>query len=133
MEQENGKFVPLQLDPKSFDSIETVSFITPIPTKPKEVFEEDQIVSMVTKIIQDILYKQKSTYISDSKKIRVSIDTNNTSLYFDKSLVESVSSKKYTIEDREVLINFRDSEKVQDNYSNITVTFVLIEFIEKED
>lgn len=133
MEQENGKFVPLQLDPKSFDSIETVSFVTPIPTKPKEVFEEDQIVSMVTKIIQDILYKQKSTYISDSKKIRVSIDTNNTSLYFDKSLVESVSSKKYTIEDREVLINFRDSDKVQDNYSNITVTFVLIEFIEKED
>lgn len=133
MEQENGKFVPLQLDPKSFDSIETVSFVTPIPTKPKEVFEEDQIVSMVTKIIQDILYKQKSTYISDSKKIRVSIDTNNTSLYFDESLVESVSSKKYTIEDREILINFRDSEKVQDNYSNITVTFVLIEFIEKED
>lgn len=133
MEQENGKFVPLQLDPKSFDSIETVSFVTSVPTKPKEVFEEDQIVSMVTKIIQDILYKQKSTYISDSKKIRVSIDTNNTSLYFDKSLVESVSSKKYTIEDREVLINFRDSEKVQDNYSNITVTFVLIEFIEKED
>lgn len=133
MEQENGKFVPLQLDPKSFDSIETVSFVTSVPTKPKEVFEEDQIVSMVTKIIQDILYKQKSTYISDSKKIRVSIDTNNTSLYFDKSLVESVSSKKYTIEDREVLINFRDSDKVQDNYSNITVTFVLIEFIEKED
>lgn len=133
MEQENGKFVPLQLDPKSFDNIETVSFVTPIPTKPKEVFEEDQIVSMVTKIIQDILYKQKSTYISDSKKIRVSIDTNNTSVYFDKSLVESVSSKKYTIEDREVLINFRDSDKVQDNYSNITVTFVLIEFIEKED
>lgn len=125
-------FVPIKVGTE-LENIETISFVTPIPTKSREVKYEEQLIMVVEKIIKDILKDQKETLLNDCKKICISIESNNTEEYFDEDLVSSVSSRSYDIDNRKVLINFKDNDKVQENYINMVVKFILIEFIEKED
>ena len=125
-------FVPTKVG-TDLENIETVSFVTPIPTKPREVKYEEQLIMVVEKIIKDILKDQKETLLNDCKKICISIESNKTEEYFDGDLVSSVSSRSYDIDNRKVLINFKDNDKAQENYINMVVKFILIEFIEKED
>lgn len=125
-------FVPIKVGTE-LENIETVSFVTPIPTKPHEVKYEEQLIMVVEKIIKDILKDQKETLLNDCKKVCISIESNDTKEYFDEDLVSSVSSRSYDIDNRKVLINFKDIDKVQENYINMIVKFILIEFIEKED
>ena len=125
-------FVPIKVG-TDLENIETVSFVTPIPTKPYEVKYEEQLIMVVEKIIKDILKDQKETLLNDCKKICISIESNDTEDYFDKDLTTTVSSRSYDIDNKKVLINFKDNDKVQENYINMVVKFILIEFIEKED
>ena len=125
-------FVPIKVGTE-LENIETISFVTPIPTKSREVKYEEQLIMVVEKIIKDILKDQKETLLNDCKKICISIESNNTEEYFDEDLVYSVSSRSYDIDNRKVLINFKDNDKVQENYITMVVKFILIEFIEKED
>lgn len=125
-------FVPIKVGTE-LENIETVSFVTPIPTKPHEVKYEEQLIMVVEKIIKDILKDQKETLLNNCKKVCISIESKDTKESFDEDLVSSVSSRSYSIDNRKVLINFKDNDKVQENYINMVVKFILIEFIEKED
>ena len=125
-------FVPIKVGTE-LENIETLSFVTPIPTKPHEVKYEEQLIMVVEKIIKDILKDQKETLLDDCKKVCISIESNDTKEYFNENLTTTVSSRSYDIDNKKVLINFKDNDKVQENYINMVVKFILIEFIEKED